>query len=304
MQAQSQTRKLSGVPSMPLVSVPKSKNNPNANRITNAENDADLYENNKAQQSNPQANKPKPKSSATRIGSPSANKQTSTPITQKKVISEDSPKSFDQPQQQQQQKSNKSKNENFRLFIALFDYDPFKMSPNTDSCQEELPFKEGQVIKIFGEQDADGFYYGETNGKFGYIPCNMVSEVQVNDPDVVKQLLNDSNTKQNNETQKQRNKNSSSSSFSSQNNAMVNTPSKSKTTKTSTSSSSSKNQVKEQSFVPINNYQYSNSKPGQQSNQNMMTMIALYDYDPQSLSPNADADVGLNFWKKINFFLS
>jgi hypothetical protein len=282
---------------MPLVSVPKSKNIPNANRMANAENDADLYENNKSQPSNannPQANKPKPKSSATRIASPSSIKQTSTPITQKKVMSEDSNKSFEQ-----QKPSSKSKNENFRLFIALFDYDPFKMSPNTDSCQEELAFKEGQAIKIFGEQDADGFYYGETNGKFGYIPCNMISEVQVNDPDVVKQLLNDSNPKQT-ETQKQRSKNSSSSSFSQQNinNANTNLQSKSKTTKSSSSSSGSKNQAKEQSFVPINNYQYNNnSKSGSQSNQNTLTMIALYDYDPQSLSPNADADV-------YNFFFN
>lgn len=40
-----------------------------------------------------------------------------------------------------------NKKQAFRVFIALFDYDPFKMSPNTDSCQEELPFKEGQLIK-------------------------------------------------------------------------------------------------------------------------------------------------------------
>lgn len=68
------------------------------------------------------------------------------------------------------------------------------MSPNTDSCQEELPFKEGQLIKIFGEQDSDGFYYGESNGRSGFIPCNMVSEVQVDDQEVVKQLLNDTNS--------------------------------------------------------------------------------------------------------------
>ncbi|CAG5133587.1 unnamed protein product [Candidula unifasciata] len=64
-----------------------------------------------------------------------------------------------------------------RLFIALFDYDPVTMSPNVDSIDEELPFREGQILK------------GESLGRLGYIPCNMVSEVQIDDPDIVEQLL-------------------------------------------------------------------------------------------------------------------
>ena len=35
-----------------------------------------------------------------------------------------------------------------RIFIALFDYDPTLMSPNPDAADEELPFKEGQLIKV------------------------------------------------------------------------------------------------------------------------------------------------------------
>lgn len=35
-----------------------------------------------------------------------------------------------------------------RLFVALFDYDPQTMSPNVDSLDEELPFREGQIIKV------------------------------------------------------------------------------------------------------------------------------------------------------------
>lgn len=34
-----------------------------------------------------------------------------------------------------------------RYFIALFDYDPTTMSPNPESCDEELPFSEGDTIK-------------------------------------------------------------------------------------------------------------------------------------------------------------
>lgn len=35
-----------------------------------------------------------------------------------------------------------------RLFVALFDYDPESMSPNVDSLDEELPFREGNIIKV------------------------------------------------------------------------------------------------------------------------------------------------------------
>jgi hypothetical protein len=35
-----------------------------------------------------------------------------------------------------------------RLFVALFDYDPESMSPNVECLDEELPFKEGQIIKV------------------------------------------------------------------------------------------------------------------------------------------------------------
>ncbi|KAM3963799.1 LOW QUALITY PROTEIN: RIMS binding protein [Aphomia sociella] len=64
-----------------------------------------------------------------------------------------------------------------RFFIALFDYDPATMSPNPESCDEELPFSEGDTIKVWGDKDADGFYWGECRGRRGYVPHNMVVEV-------------------------------------------------------------------------------------------------------------------------------
>ena len=72
-----------------------------------------------------------------------------------------------------------NKTERMRIFVALFDYDPPTMSPNPDACDEELPFREGQLIKVYGEKDADGFYWGEAGTRSGFVPCNMVSEVQV-----------------------------------------------------------------------------------------------------------------------------
>lgn len=35
-----------------------------------------------------------------------------------------------------------------RVFVALFDYDPVSMSPNPDAGEEELPFREGQFLKV------------------------------------------------------------------------------------------------------------------------------------------------------------
>ncbi|NXM35929.1 RIMB1 protein, partial [Oxyruncus cristatus] len=81
------------------------------------------------------------------------------------------------------------KEDGIRIFVALFDYDPVTMSPNPDAAEEELPFKEGQILKVCGDKDADGFYRGECAGREGYIPCNMVSEVQVDNDELKRQLL-------------------------------------------------------------------------------------------------------------------
>ncbi|XP_066583287.1 peripheral-type benzodiazepine receptor-associated protein 1 isoform X2 [Prorops nasuta] len=69
-------------------------------------------------------------------------------------------------------------NERIRWFMALFDYDPTTMSPNPNACEEELPFSEGDTIKVYGEKDADGFYWGECHGRRGYVPHNMVKELK------------------------------------------------------------------------------------------------------------------------------
>ncbi|KAM9728069.1 peripheral-type benzodiazepine receptor-associated protein 1 isoform 2-T2 [Menidia menidia] len=76
-----------------------------------------------------------------------------------------------------------------RIFVALFPYEPASMSPNPDAAEEELPFSEGQIIKVYGDKDPDGFYRGESGGRLGYVPCNMVSEIQVEDEETRQQLL-------------------------------------------------------------------------------------------------------------------
>ena len=44
--------------------------------------------------------------------------------------------------------ANTSSSSSYRIFIALFDYNPVTMSPNRDAVDEELAFYEGQLIKV------------------------------------------------------------------------------------------------------------------------------------------------------------
>ncbi|KAI4814908.1 hypothetical protein KUCAC02_005084 [Chaenocephalus aceratus] len=74
------------------------------------------------------------------------------------------------------------------LFVALYPYNPAAMSPNYEMAAEELPFVPGQLIKVFGDIDSDGFYRGESGGLSGYVPSNMVAEVPVDD-EYLKHLL-------------------------------------------------------------------------------------------------------------------
>ncbi|XP_059484662.1 RIMS-binding protein 2 isoform X4 [Neocloeon triangulifer] len=124
-----------------------------------------------------------------------------------------------------------------RWFVALFDYDPTTMSPNPDACEEELPFNEGDPIKIYGEKDADGFYWGECRGRRGYVPYNMVMET---------------------------------------------------------------NDYKGEGGAgggggPVSHRGRADRWGDIYANMPVKKMVALYDYDPQELSPNVDAEVELSF---------
>ncbi|XP_040194212.1 peripheral-type benzodiazepine receptor-associated protein 1 isoform X4 [Rana temporaria] len=91
--------------------------------------------------------------------------------------------------QEKESISQKPEVDSIRMFVALFDYDPETMSPNPDAYMEELPFKEGQILQVFGDKDTDGFYRGKHGGRTGYIPCNMVSELHIESEEVRRELL-------------------------------------------------------------------------------------------------------------------
>ncbi|XP_012270020.1 RIMS-binding protein 2 isoform X4 [Orussus abietinus] len=123
-------------------------------------------------------------------------------------------------------------NKRIRWFVALFDYDPTTMSPNPDACEEELPFSEGDTIKVYGEKDADGFYWGECRGRRGYVPHNMVEE------------LKDQN----------------------------------------------QSQIQGQGTMGRRGQSLNDRFADAYANVPVKKMIALFDYDPQELSPNVDAE--------------
>ena len=68
-----------------------------------------------------------------------------------------------------------------RYFVALYDYDPRHMSPNPSAPIDELAFRKGQVIRVYGTKDMDGFYRGELHGRVGLVPGNMVAEISADE---------------------------------------------------------------------------------------------------------------------------
>ncbi|XP_026116474.1 RIMS-binding protein 2-like isoform X5 [Carassius auratus] len=146
-----------------------------------------------------------------------------------------------------------------RIFVAMFDYDPLSMSPNPDAAVEELPFKEGQIIKVFGEKDTDGFYRAEICGRRGLIPCNMVSEIQTDDDQMMDQLLKQGFLPLNTPIEK-----------------IVNC-----------------NRFKDGRSVNRRSRKSKrerNKRSGRQHPVPTRRMVALYDYDPRESSPNVDVE--------------
>ncbi|XP_040278080.1 peripheral-type benzodiazepine receptor-associated protein 1 [Bufo bufo] len=143
-----------------------------------------------------------------------------------------------------------------RLFVALFDYDPETMSPNPEAYMEELPFKEGQILQVFGDKDADGFYHGKCAERTGYIPCNMVSELRIESEEVRMQLLRRGHL---------------------------------------TPTSLLSDLVQRSSAPEENNAAGIRLKTSRSDLSNSISMVAIFDYNPKESSPNLDVEAELNF---------
>ncbi|KAM3601794.1 uncharacterized protein V6R79_019027 [Siganus canaliculatus] len=157
-----------------------------------------------------------------------------------------------------------------RIFVALFPYDPVTMSPNPDAAEEELPFTEGQIIKVYGDKDPDGFYRGESAGRLGFVPCNMVSEIQVEDEETRQQLLQQG--------------------FLSTAASMEKIVESAAVWEESTDSSSQDPSQTAAAPAPAPAPTAAVNPPP-----NARRMVAIFDYDPRESSPNTDIEAELTF---------
>lgn len=161
-----------------------------------------------------------------------------------------------------------------RYFVALFDYDPSTMSPNPNAASEELAFKEGSIIKVIGDKGPDGFYRGELDNHIGYVPCNVVSEIT--DPNLLYNL-----------SEKNRQVSAIQSGMSASNQFLNQQQQQSRIGQQPTP------QLQQQQQQQIDSQQQQ-----QQLQNGVKRMTALYDYDPQENSPNADTESEIPF--KVN----
>lgn len=63
------------------------------------------------------------------------------------------------------------------------------MKRKATACPRLNHFYTPLPTQVHGDKDPDGFYRGECGGRLGFVPCNMVSEIQVEDEETRQQLL-------------------------------------------------------------------------------------------------------------------
>ncbi|XP_072898740.1 uncharacterized protein [Hemitrygon akajei] len=74
----------------------------------------------------------------------------------------------------------------WRKFIAIYDYNPLQDSPNIHPSQE-LAFKEGDTIWVYGKQRRDGFCEAEVHGRRGLVPICFLEDTSIGLPQTLKQ---------------------------------------------------------------------------------------------------------------------
>lgn len=109
--------------------------------------------------------------------------------------------------------------------------------------------------QVYGDKDPDGFYWGELRGRRGYVPHNMVTEIDENQVGGASGALGPSGGS-----------------------SMIGT---------SNNTAAVGGQTLQQSVRGVSRDRWGDIY----ANMPVKRMVALYDYDPQELSPNVDAEV-------------
>ena len=120
---------------------------------------------------------------------------------------------------------------------------------------------------MYGDKDEDGFFWGELNGQAGYIPFNMVSEVELEDEESGSNVTSPSVNVTQESTQP---------------------PEESPSQEQEVAPSSSENLLEE---VILEEGEFEDPRESDNYQLPPRRMVALFDYDPQTLSPNPDSEV-------------
>lgn len=122
-------------------------------------------------------------------------------------------------------------------------------------------------FQVYGDKDEDGFYWGELDGRAGYIPFNMVSEVPLDDHESGSNVT----TPSLNVTQES-----------------AQAPEESPNHEAEESESQPENVLSE---VVLEEGEFEDPRNSENYQLAPRRMVALFDYDPQTLSPNPDSEV-------------
>lgn len=75
-----------------------------------------------------------------------------------------------------EQNASSEKQEDRRVFMAIYEYKPELHSPN-EKPHDELSFTAGDIITTYGALRPDGFYRAKAHGKRGLAPASFMEEV-------------------------------------------------------------------------------------------------------------------------------
>ena len=121
--------------------------------------------------------------------------------------------------------------------------------------------------QVYGDKDEDGFFWGELDGRAGYIPFNMVSEVHLEEDE----SGSNATTPSMNTTQES-----------------AQAPEQSPSHEPAVNPSPSENLLDE---VILEEGEFEDPRVSENYQLPPRRMVALFDYDPQTLSPNPDSEV-------------
>ena len=76
-----------------------------------------------------------------------------------------------------------------RLFIALLDYNPQSFC-RSGHPEWELRLQTGDVVKVVGDMNSDGYYHVQFNNRQGLVPAHFLEEMNIKNATIKRRLHN------------------------------------------------------------------------------------------------------------------